>query len=79
MSAFPKLKFTAVAVLLAASAPAYARGPGTHVNDAKYYGPVYGWRYSPPPPTATSEPACTWATVRVMRGGHAVTRRVRRC
>lgn len=62
----------------ACSSPADARGPGTHTNDAKFYGPVYGWRYSPPPAVAP-EPVCTWATVRVVRNGQPVTQRVRQC
>jgi hypothetical protein len=78
MSGFPKL-FAIVALSSAAlSVPAQARGPGTHVNDAKYYGPVYGWRYSPPPAVA-SEPVCTLVTARAVRNGHSVTRRVRKC
>lgn len=83
MSNFPK-NFAAVALIVAAfsastfPSSAFARGPGTHANDAKFYGPVYGWRYSPPPASAV-EPVCTWNTVRVVRNGHPVTRRVRRC
>lgn len=78
MSGFSKL--IAVIALFAAACvvPAFARGTGTHVNEAKYYGPVYGWRYSPPP-AAALEPACAWAKVHVVRNGHGVTRRVRRC
>ena len=71
--------FTALVLIAAASAgTAYARGAGTHVNDAKFYGPVYGWRYSPPP-AAAPEPVYTWTKERVMRDGRAVTRRVRNC
>ena len=78
MSKLTKL-FAAMALVAAASAgSAHARGAGTHINDAKYYGPVYGWRYSPPP-AAAAEPVCTWTTERVMREGRVVTRRFRNC
>jgi hypothetical protein len=78
MSGFSRL-FAIVALFVAAlSTTAQARGLGTHANDAKYYGPVYGWRYFPPP-AAAPESACGWTTVRVGRNGHPVTRRVRRC
>jgi hypothetical protein len=78
MSGFSKL-FTIIVLFVAAlSASAQARGFGTHANDAKYYGPVYGWRYYPPP-AAAPEPVCGWATVRVVRNGHHVRRRVQRC
>ena len=71
---------TATALFGAAfSVAAHARGPGTHVNDAKYYGPVYGWRYYPPPAAAASDPTCAWTVVHVMRNGQPITRRVRRC
>jgi hypothetical protein len=78
MSGFSKLIAVIALFAAACSVPAFARGAGTHVNDAKYYGPVYGWRYSPPP-TAASEPACAWTEVRAVRNGQAVTRHVRRC
>lgn len=73
-------KFFAVLALIAAASAgmAHARGAGTHINDAKYYGPVYGWRYSPPP-AAAPEPVCTWTKERVMRQGRVVTRRFRNC
>ncbi len=78
MSRFTKY-ITVIALLGAfSSVAAYARGPGARPNDAKYYGPVYGWRYYPPP-AAVPEPVCSWTQVRVMRNGHAVTRRVRQC
>lgn len=71
--------FAALALIAVVSAgPAHARGPGNHINEAKYYGPVYGWRYSPPP-AAAPEPVCTWTQERVMRDGRAVVRRVRNC
>jgi hypothetical protein len=73
-------KLIAMIALFAAalSAPASARGTGHNINGAKYYGPVYGWRYSPPPARAM-EPACNWTTVRASRDGHSITKRVRRC
>jgi hypothetical protein len=78
MSKFAKF-FAALALLAAVSTgTAQARGAGTHINDAKYYGPVYGWRYSPPP-AVTPEPVCTWTKERVMREGRPVVRRVKRC
>lgn len=70
---------TATALFGAAlSVAAHARGPGMRLNDARYYGPVYGWRYYPPP-AAVPEPACTWTPMRVVRNGHPTVRRVRRC
>jgi hypothetical protein len=73
-------KLIAMIALFAAawSAPACARGTGHNINGAKYYGPVYGWRYYPPPAQAV-EPACNWTMVRTLRNGHSVTRRVRHC
>lgn len=83
MPGLSKFAFAAVAILFAAQtlfhAPAHARGTGTHVNDAKYYGPVYGWRYSPPPAKAAVEHTCSWTTVRAVRNGHSVMRRMKRC
>jgi len=71
--------FAALALLtVIPTGSALARSAGSHINDAKFYGPVYGWRYSPPPAQA-AEPVCTWATVRAVRNGHSVTRRVRNC
>jgi hypothetical protein len=80
MSEIPKFVAIAafIAMALSMSMPVHARGTGTHVNDAKYYGPVYGWRYSPPP-AASPEPACRRAIVPVVRNGHRVTWRVRQC
>ena len=69
-------KLIAIIALTAAafSTPASARGART--NDAKFYGPVYGWRYSPPPARAM-EPVCSWTMVRATHNGRA--RRVRHC
>jgi hypothetical protein len=79
MSKFSKLFLIVSLSTVLLSAAAQARGVGTHANDAKYYGPVYGWRYFPPPAAAATEPACGWTSVRVVRNGHSTTRRVRRC
>ena len=54
MSGFSKILAIIALVLAALSSSAQARGPGTHANDAKFYGPVYGWRYSPPPAAASA-------------------------
>ena len=80
MSAFSKPLVIIALFVAVLSVSAHARGTGRHANDAKYYGPVYGWRYYPPPPaTAVPEPACRWTAARIVRNGHTVTRRVRRC
>jgi hypothetical protein len=71
-------KLIAMIFVFAAALSVPALASGMHVNEAKYYGPVYGWRYSPPPARAI-EPACNWTTVRAVRNGHSITRRVRRC
>lgn len=78
MSKFAKYITVIVLFGVVLSVAVHARGPGTRPNDAKYYGPVYGWRYYPPP-AAAPEPVCSWTQERVMRGGRAVTRRVRNC
>jgi hypothetical protein len=75
----PARFFAALVLLAVASAgTVHARGAGTHINEAKFYGPVYGWRYSPPP-AAAPKPVCIWTTERVMRQGRVVTRRFRNC
>ena len=79
MSKFSELFVIVSLSTVLLSAAAQARGVGTRANDAKYYGPVYGWRYFPPPPAAAAEPACGWTSVRTVRNGHSTTRRVRRC
>ena len=79
MSGFSKF-FVIIALFITAfSVTAQARGAGTHTYDARYYGPVYGWRYYPPPAAAVREPACRWTSRRVVRNGHPLVWRVRRC